>query len=50
MTKQHRKALNLYIKFAIRDTLNTIELKKLKKFINEQLQERDEWFKEWQIK
>ena len=40
MTKQHRKALNLYIKFAIRDTLKTRELISLKNFINEQLQER----------
>ena len=40
MTKQHRKALNLYIKFVIRDTLKTRELRSLKNFINEQLQER----------
>ena len=42
MTKQHRKALNLYIRFAIRDTLKTRELKILKKFISEQLEERRE--------
>ena len=41
MTKQHRKTLNLYIKFAIRDTLKTRELRSLKNFINEQLQERE---------
>ena len=40
MTKQHRKALNLYIKFAIQDTLKTRELRSLKNFINEQLQKR----------
>ena len=40
MTKQHRKTLKLYIKFVIRDILYTKELKTLKKFINETIQER----------
>ena len=40
MTKQHRKTLKLYIKLVIRDILYTKELKKLKKFINETIQER----------
>jgi len=41
MTKQHRETLNLYIGFVIRDILTTNELKKLKQYITETIQERE---------
>jgi len=42
MTKQHRKTLNLYIRFIIRDLLTTSELIKLRQYINETIKEMTE--------